>query len=159
MNVLILRNLTAMPPMYNKLSLGIGIWVTSSTFAVLTLFCVLVWMASLLADELNKRMKEVNSSALNEIDDYALSFAMDKSLKEFDVFNQFVESINDYFGLATVISLFYAMIAFIVGINVLILLYLQTGNFNFTVLSSLIAILLGLLIITILSRKLHYKVS
>ena len=161
MNVLILQNLTTMPPMYDYLSLGIGIWVTSSAFVVLTLFCALVWMASLLADELNKRMEEIRFTARNdkEINYNAYFLAVDKCLKEFDLLNSLVESINNFFGHIMIIALFYIMIAFIVGINVLILLYVQAGKLTFQVLCTLIPLLIGLGITTILCWHLQYKVS
>jgi len=148
-------------PMYDKLSLGIGIWVTSSAFAVLALFCVLVWMASLLADELNKRMEEIRFTALNnkEINDNNYFLALDKGLKEFDLLNSLVQSINDGFGHIMIIALFYIMIAFLVGINIVILLYIQAGKFTVQVLCTLIPILIGLGITTILCWNLQYKVS
>jgi len=160
MNVFILRNLTTMPPMYDNLSLGIGIWVTSSAFVVLTLFCALVWIASLLADELNKRMKEIRFTATNDKEIYnkAYFLALDKGLKEFDLLNSLVENINDFFGHITIIALFYIIIAFIVGINVVILLYIQAGKLAFQVMCALVPILVGLGITTILCWNLKCKV-
>ncbi len=159
-NVLILSNHTTMPPMYDNLSLGIGIWVTSSAFVVLTLFCALVWMASLLADELNMRMEEIRFTARNdkEINYNTYFLALDKGLKEFDLLNSLVERINDFFGHIMIIALFYIMIAFIVGLNVLILLYIQAGKFTVQVLCTLVPILVGLGITTILCWNLQYKV-
>ncbi len=71
-----------------------AIWIRLSILAVLTLFCTLVWIASLLAEELDKRTNETTFPVERE----AYSTALKKWFNQFQLFNVLVERINDLFS-------------------------------------------------------------
>ena len=71
-----------------------AIWIRLSILAVLTLFCALAWIASLLAEELDKRTNETTFPVERE----AYSTALKKWFHQFQLFNVLVERINDLFS-------------------------------------------------------------
>lgn len=88
------------------------VWIESSAITVLTFFCSLIWIASLLAEELDRRT-DLNLVSLekNEEDD-GLSQELDKWLAHFELFVNFVEEINNSFGHILTLSMLHG---FVVG--------------------------------------------
>ena len=92
-----------MPPAFTIVSLGTGMWVQSSVIAVLTLFCALISISSLLAKELNDRTKKETFRGDGE----KFSFALDEWLSQFHKLHCLVESIQEYFSPLLVFTIFY----------------------------------------------------
>ena len=88
-------NSTAIKPRvyYKKSSVILGIWIKSSSLAVLTIFSVLIQTASLVAEELAKNRE--NQVITEQMD---ASQVWENWLKKFNLFNSFVEKINACFG-------------------------------------------------------------
>lgn len=94
-----------MPPIYIQFSSIIGVWIRSSAAPVLTLFCALVLVASLLAEELN-----------NQTNIEAFSTERKNNLNEwFNNFNQLhiiADSIKDCFNPILAITVVYFFFQF-----------------------------------------------
>lgn len=79
-----------MPPAYDYLSLVTATWVYSSVIAVLLLCSVLVWIASLMAEELERRTRHETAAVGRE--------SLNDWLRQFHLFNLLVEGINECFS-------------------------------------------------------------
>lgn len=97
-----------MTPVYRELSLVTGLWVHLSIIAIFNLFCALVSIASLLAEELDKRTKEKAFPT----DRKALSFAIENWFIEFDRLYVMVERINKCFGPIVALAVAYYFVQF-----------------------------------------------
>lgn len=93
-----------LPPDYMKLSAIIGIWVRSSVIPVLTLFCALVLIASLLTEELDERTKKEAFATDGD--------ALDDWLDQFDKLHIFVENIKNFFTPILAITVIYFFVQF-----------------------------------------------
>lgn len=83
---------------YDELSLPITIWIDLSGIAVPVILCSLMWMASLLAAELDRQTDHLDIIETDSNDDDEPSLELEKWLRQFELFNNFVEEINSYFG-------------------------------------------------------------
>jgi len=95
-------------PIVRKLSLATGIWVQLSIIAVLTVFCALVLVTALLAEELDDRTKEEAFPT----DRDALSIALDDWLKQLNHLHILVERIQDCFSPILTLTFVYCFIHF-----------------------------------------------
>ncbi len=100
-------------PAVNKPALVMRIWIQSSVIAVVTLYCTLVSLASLLVDGFHKRTKK--SSFLNNKkhgNTKKSSLQLDKWLNQFHILNLFIENIMDLFGPILVLTIFRKIVQF-----------------------------------------------
>jgi len=97
-------------PAINMLVLGMRIWIQSSVIAVLTLFCALVWLASLLAEELSGK-KTRESLVWNKKDD-GPSLELEKWMRQFNNLSIFIENIDNVFSPILVLAIFLKTIRF-----------------------------------------------
>lgn len=72
---------------------------------ILTLFTVITWIASLVAEELKNKTDRELLSFHNAHNQLSPSQKLEKWLREFHLFNCFVERINKCFGLILLIAL------------------------------------------------------
>lgn len=103
----------AMSPLSTNLASITGIWVQSAVIAVLTIFCALVLVASLLAEELDNRTKEETFIP-------SLSAALDDWLTQFHQLNVLVERIQDVFSQILAFTLFQVFVQFPYQIDIFI---------------------------------------
>lgn len=82
-------NKTNLLPAFDYLSLATATWVYSSFIAVLMLFSALVWIASLMAEQLEKRARSETAGGRDPLND---------CLRQFHLFNLLVERINQCFS-------------------------------------------------------------
>ncbi len=81
-----------------------GFWVQSSIIAVFTIFCVFVWIASLIADEFKNQME----NSLPKFKDEPL--ILENWWDKIEYFNRFVDGINDFFGVMLALHLFHVFL-------------------------------------------------
>ena len=93
-NKTIFREMLNVPPIVRKLSLATGIWVQLSIIAVLTVFCALVLVTALLAEELDDRTKE----EAFPVDEDGLALALDGWFKQLNHLHILEEMIQDFFS-------------------------------------------------------------
>lgn len=105
------------PPVLLQMSSIIGLWVRSAVVPVLTLFCALIFVSSLLAEELDNKTKENEFPTERE----AMSLALDDWLIEFDQLYKLIEIIKDFFKPILAITIFYFFIQFPCSVYNLIL--------------------------------------
>ncbi len=83
---------------YNKSALTIGMWINASTISIISIFCVLVWIASLLAKEIEIQMDEEEDSSSIDAHHFDQILVLERRRKDFDLFSSFIEGINSCFG-------------------------------------------------------------
>ncbi len=93
-------------PVYRELSLAAGFWVQLSIIAVLNTFCALVSIASLLAEELDRRTKKKSFPTERK------ALALEKWFIEFDRFYVLVERIKSCFSPILALAVVYYFIQF-----------------------------------------------
>lgn len=86
------------PLVFEQIAIGIGILIQSSVITVLTIFCILTWLASLIADELKNGTENTFRNKIDCNDHPSPSQAVEKWFRDFHIFNRFVEAINSCFG-------------------------------------------------------------
>ena len=94
-------NLPFIPQTLTKLT---GFWLQSSIIAVFTVFCVYIWIASLIADEFDRQIETVPNW-----NDGPLLF-YEKWWKQTEYFNNLVEGINERFGFILLLHLFHIFV-------------------------------------------------
>lgn len=97
-----------MSPIYKQLSLITTIWARSYIIAIFTLFCTLVLVTSLLAEELDKRTTDTAFSKKKN----GLTLALDNWLNKFHQLYLLVERINECFSPILAITVFYYFVFF-----------------------------------------------
>ena len=90
---------------YNKSALTIGMWINASTISIISIFCVLVWITSLLAKEIENQMDEEEDSSSIDAHQFDQSLVLERRRKDFDLFSSFIEEINSCFGPILFLSL------------------------------------------------------
>ena len=75
---------------YNKSALTIGMWINASTISIISIFCVQVWIASLLAKEIEIQMDEEEDSSSSDAHQFDQSLVLEKRRKDFDLFSSFI---------------------------------------------------------------------
>ena len=99
-------NCSSSPPLvFDQIAIGFGIWIQSSVITVLTIFCILTWLASLIADELKNGTERALQKNANQNDQSSPSQAVEKWFRDFHLFNRFVEAINSCFGTVLLLTL------------------------------------------------------
>ena len=88
------RKPTSYETIIENVSYATGIWIHSSTMAVLTLICALILVTSLLVEELDQRT-EVEVLTLST-DGITLSLALDNWLRQFDQLHLLIEMVKDF---------------------------------------------------------------
>jgi len=99
-------------PAINKPALGMRIWIQSSVIAVLTLFCALVWLASLLAVELAGKKARESLFLNREENDAGPSLELEKWMNQFHILSVFIENIDNVFSPILVLTMFLKTIRF-----------------------------------------------
>jgi len=95
-------------PATNRISgFGVSIWIQSSVIAVMAIFLILTWTASLLAEELVNRSKLMTDQRKTGCPSLIL---LNKWMREMDIFNRLVEDINDCFGLVLLLALSHILV-------------------------------------------------
>jgi len=82
-----------------KISIGIGTFIQSSSISILTLFSIITWSASLVAEELSNEIKKEFKNHFTPCP------KVDPWFRQFHLFNSFVEKINRCFGFLLFITL------------------------------------------------------
>jgi len=93
-------NLPFIPQTLTQLT---GFWLQSSIIAVFTVFSVYIWIASLIADEFDRQIE----TAPNWNDD---PLFYENWWKQIESFNNLVEGINEFFGVALLLHLFHIFV-------------------------------------------------
>ena len=128
-NNTIFREMLNVPPIVRKLSLATGIWVQLSIIAVLTVFCALVLVTALLAEELDDRTKE---EAFPDDRD-GLSLALDGWFKQLNHLHILVEMIQHCFSPILTLTFLYYFIQFPYIIFELMIGVLRKTNFRYEI--------------------------
>lgn len=96
------------PATYRISGFGISVWIQSSVIFVMTIFVILAWTASLLAEELVNRSKLMTADQRKTGRPSLMLF--DKWMREVDIFNCLVEKINDCFGPILLLALSHILV-------------------------------------------------
>ena len=100
-------------PAVNKPAIAMIIWIQSSVIAVVTLFCTLVSLASLLVEEFHKRIKKSYLWSRKKYGNTKItSLELDQWLNQFHILNLFIENIMDIFRPILVLIIFRKIVQF-----------------------------------------------